>query len=51
MDRRHVLGLTATTAMMLGLPARLFAQKPGPGTIMTALSTYMAAAGTRDLPA
>jgi 2-methylcitrate dehydratase PrpD len=51
MDRRHVLGLTATTAMMLGLPARLFAQKSGPGPIMTALSTYMAAAGTRDLPA
>jgi 2-methylcitrate dehydratase PrpD len=51
MDRRHFLGLTATTAMMLGLPARLFAQKSGPGPVMTELSTYMGAAGTRELPA
>ena len=51
MDRRRVLGLTATTAMMLGLPARVFAQKSGPGPVMSALSAYMAAAATRALPA
>jgi MmgE/PrpD N-terminal domain len=51
MNRRRVLGLTATTAMMLGLPRRLFAQASGPGPVMSALSAYMSAAGTRELPA
>jgi 2-methylcitrate dehydratase PrpD len=43
--------MTATTAMVLGLPARVFAQTSGPGPIMSALSAYMSAAGTRALPA
>ena len=47
MNRRNVLGLTAT-ALGLGLPARVFAQAPGP--IMQALSGYMSAAATRALP-
>ena len=59
MNRRRVLGLTATTAMGLVLaPARIFAQDSdtapaatGPGPIMTALSAYMSAAATRPLPA
>ena len=34
MDRRRLLGLTATTAVMLGLPVRLFAQSPAPGPVM-----------------
>ncbi len=37
--------------MVLGLPARVFAQTSGPGPIMSALSAYMSAAGTRALPA
>ena len=51
MNRRHLLHMTATTAMVLGLPARVFAQTSGPGPIMSALSAYMSAAGTRALPA
>jgi 2-methylcitrate dehydratase PrpD len=51
MNRRHLLHMTATTALMLGLPARVFAQTSGPGPIMSALSAYMSAAGTRALPA
>ena len=51
MNRRHVLGMAATSAAMLGLPARIFAQTPGPGPIMGALSAYMSAAATRALPA
>src|ERR1700730_18492708 len=51
MNRRHLLRMTATTAMVLGLPARVFAQTSGPGPIMSALSAYMSAAGTRALPA
>src|SRR6202140_297224 len=52
MKRRSVLGMTATTAMMLGLsPARVFAQASAPGPVMSALSAYMSAAGTRVLPA
>jgi 2-methylcitrate dehydratase PrpD len=43
--------MTATTAMVLGVPARVFAQTSGPGPIMSALSAYMSAAGTRALPA
>lgn len=50
MDRRHVLGMAAA-ATALGLPARAFAQTSGPGPIMSALSTYMSAAGARALPA
>ena len=38
-------------ATALGLPARGFAQSSGPGPVMSALSTYMSAAGTRALPA
>jgi 2-methylcitrate dehydratase PrpD len=51
MNRRHLLHMTATTALVLGLPARVFAQTSGPGPIMSALSAYMSAAGTRALPA
>jgi 2-methylcitrate dehydratase PrpD len=50
MNRRHVLKVAATAAMMPGLPVRLYAQKSGPGPVMSALSTYMGAAGTRELP-
>ena len=42
--------MTATTAMVLGLPARVFAQTSGPGPIISALSAYMSAAGARALP-
>jgi 2-methylcitrate dehydratase PrpD len=51
MNRRHLLHMTATTALVLGLPARVFAQTSGPGPIMSALSAYMSAADTRALPA
>jgi 2-methylcitrate dehydratase PrpD len=52
MNRRDVLGLTATTAMGLALsPARVIAQTSGPGPEMGALSAYMSAAATRALPA
>jgi len=59
MNRRRVLGLTATTAVGLALSApRVFAQDSdtapaatGPGPVMTALSAYMSSAGTRALPA
>jgi 2-methylcitrate dehydratase PrpD len=51
MNRRSVLGMTATTAIAVGLsPARAFAQASGPGRVMSALSTYMSAARTRALP-
>jgi 2-methylcitrate dehydratase PrpD len=50
MNRRSILGMTATTAIAFGLPARVFGQSTGPGAAMTALSTYMSAAGTRPLP-
>jgi 2-methylcitrate dehydratase PrpD len=51
MNRRSVLGFTATAAMALGLsPARVFAQASGPGPVMSALSAYMSAAATRPLP-
>ena len=49
MNRRSVLGMTATTALVLGLsPARVFAQAPGP--VMSALTAYMSAAAARALP-
>jgi 2-methylcitrate dehydratase PrpD len=51
MNRRNILGMTATTAIGLALsPARVFAQASGPGSVMDALSAYMSAAGTRVLP-
>ena len=51
MNRRSVLGMTATTAMGVALsPARVFAQASGPGPGMIALSDYMSAARTRALP-
>jgi 2-methylcitrate dehydratase PrpD len=49
MNRRSVLGVTATTAIGLAWPQARAAQPPGPE--MTALSTYMSAAATRALPA
>jgi 2-methylcitrate dehydratase PrpD len=50
MNRRSVLGATATTAAGLALsPARVFAQTSAPGPVMNALSAYMSAAGTRAL--
>jgi 2-methylcitrate dehydratase PrpD len=51
MNRRHVLQMVTATAAALGLPKRGFAQTPGPGPIMSALSIFMSAAGTRALPA
>jgi 2-methylcitrate dehydratase PrpD len=52
MNRRSVLGTTATTAISLALsPVRIFAQASVPGAVMNALSAYMSAAGTRALPA
>jgi 2-methylcitrate dehydratase PrpD len=52
MNRRNVLGMTATAAIGLTLsPARVFAQAAGPGPVMDALSAYMSAAATRALPA
>jgi 2-methylcitrate dehydratase PrpD len=49
MNRRSILGVTATTAIGLAWPQARAAQPPGPE--MTALSTYMSAAATRALPA
>jgi 2-methylcitrate dehydratase PrpD len=52
MNRRSALGMTATTGIALALSrARAFAQAVGPGPEMSALSTYMSAAGARALPA
>ena len=52
MNRRSALGVTATTGIALALSrARAFAQAVGPGPEMSALSTYMSAAGARALPA
>ena len=53
MNRRSALGVTATTGIALALSrARAFAQQAvGPGPEMSALSTYMSAAGARALPA
>ena len=51
MNRRHLLRMAATSAAALGLPARAFAEAPGPGPVMSALSAYMSAAGARALPA
>jgi 2-methylcitrate dehydratase PrpD len=52
MNRRNVLGMTATAAIGLTLsPARVIAQAAGPGPVMDALSAYMSAAATRALPA
>jgi 2-methylcitrate dehydratase PrpD len=51
MSRRRVLGITATTAIAMGLPAtRAFAQASGPGPVMSALSAYMSSARARVLP-
>jgi 2-methylcitrate dehydratase PrpD len=52
MNRRSALGVTATTGIALALSrTRAFAQAVGPGPEMSALSTYMSAAGARALPA
>ena len=52
MNRRSVLGLTATTAIGLALsPPRAFGQTAGATPVMAALSAYMSAAATRALPA
>src|SRR3981189_777807 len=52
MNRRSAIGMTATTGSALALSrARAFAQAGGPGPEMSALSTYMSAAGARALPA
>jgi 2-methylcitrate dehydratase PrpD len=52
MNRRSILGMTATTAIGLAVsPARVFGKTPvGPGPVMNTLSAYMSAAGTRALP-
>ena len=52
MNRRSILGLSATTAISLALsPGRLRAQPSGVSPVMTALSAYMSSAGARELPA
>jgi 2-methylcitrate dehydratase PrpD len=48
MNRRSVLGMTATTAIGLAWPQARASAAPGPE--MSALSTYMSAAATRALP-
>jgi 2-methylcitrate dehydratase PrpD len=50
MNRRRVLGMAATTAITAGLPARVSAQAAGPGPVISALSTYMGAAGAQAVP-
>ncbi len=51
MNRRSILGLTATTAVGLALsPPRAFGQTAGATPVMAALSAYMSAAATRALP-
>jgi 2-methylcitrate dehydratase PrpD len=50
MNRRRVLGMAATTAITAGLPAHVSAQAAGPGPVMSALSTYMGAAGAQAVP-
>jgi 2-methylcitrate dehydratase PrpD len=50
MHRRHLLHMAAATAAVIGLPARVRAGTP-PGPVMSALSDYMSAAGSRALPA
>ncbi len=51
MNRRNLLGMTATTAIGFTLSsARIFAQGSPPGPEMSALSSYMSAAGTGALP-
>ena len=50
MDRRSVLGMTATTAIGIALsPRSILAQAPGPQ--MVTLSDYMSTARTNSLPA
>src|SRR6201993_4085811 len=50
-SRRKFLG-TAAAATLGSLPVRVFAEaaKPGPGKVMDALSAYMSAARSRELP-
>jgi 2-methylcitrate dehydratase PrpD len=51
MNRRSLLGMTASTALAWGLsPPRAFAQGTPPGPVMNALSAYMGNAATRALP-
>jgi 2-methylcitrate dehydratase PrpD len=51
-DRRRVLGMTATTAIGFALsPARVLAQATASSPAMNTLSAYMSAAVTRALPA
>jgi 2-methylcitrate dehydratase PrpD len=49
MNRRSVLGMTATTAIGMAWP-QARAQAAAPGPEMSALSAYMSAAATRNLP-
>jgi len=49
MNRRSVLGLTATTAIGLAM-ARVSPAQAAVSGPMSALSEYMSAAGTRALP-
>jgi len=52
MNRRRFLGVTAAAAAGVAVaPPRTLAQASDSGPEMSALSAYMSAAGTRDLPA
>src|SRR5499427_7200131 len=51
-SRRKFLGTAAAAATLGSLPVRVLAEaaKPGPGKVMDALSAYMSAARSRELP-
>jgi 2-methylcitrate dehydratase PrpD len=51
-SRRKFLGTAAAAATVGSLPVGVFAEaaKPGPGKVMDALSAYMSAARSRELP-
>ena len=51
MDRRSVLGMTATAIGFAAARPGSVAQAAAPGAEMSALSAYMSAAATRELPA
>jgi 2-methylcitrate dehydratase PrpD len=51
MDRRSILGMTATAIGLAAARPGSVARAAAPGAEMSALSTYMSAAATRELPA
>jgi hypothetical protein len=51
MNRRRLLGATATAALLRVIAGARGGRSLAPGPVMAALSAYMAAAATRELPA